>query len=685
MSSKKVLSKRQIYRRIAQSYRLQNGRIPCQQHFDIQCELNTDQRVIQLHTTDTETVNMSTPDDCNGHLQSSIDHLESFANLTPLSFSTNNTEILIHDTTTMVPNAKDDPQDLQSFLRSWSLQYNISHVALSSLLKFLKLQFPEVPSDARTLMNTSNKSNILILGNGEFLYFGFKTLLQSILPIAFQNAVNEIKLSFNIDGLPIFNSSNTQFWPILADVYGFTDSVFAIGIFCGNSKPSPLANYLKPFVKELKDLMQSGTYYNGKLFTVSVRCFVCDMPARSYLKCVKSHNGYSSCDKCICNGNYIEHRVVLDDLDSALRTDESFQLQSDEDHHLGISPLIELNIGLVTCFPTDYMHSVCLGVMRKLIHSWVKPTKGDVKHVKLDSRSTKSLNDRLNHVRKFIPVEFNRKPRGVNEIDHWKATEYRTFLLYVGPIVLFKILKKNVYDHFMLLHSAIYILVSKNLTSRFSNYSRIVLKQFVERCITIYGRQYLIYNVHSLIHMVDDVERFGTLDTFAAFKFENYLGSLKKTLRSPYKPLQQVGNRLSEKDNRPMLLDNVISYNCIKQEHLDGPVPPQYVGKQFRNLTWGECNFICNSRADSYCMIQNKTVIFIENILNIAGNIMLYGKAFKKYEDFYKKPCPSSNFNIFLVDELSQCFCIIPVKEIYCKCVCIPFYKKMVILPLAHM
>ena len=49
-----------------------------------------------------------------------------------------------------------------------------------------------------------------------------------------------------------------------------------------------------------------------------------------------------------------------------------------------------------------------------------------------------------------IPSEFQRTTRSLGEIGHWKATEYRLFLLYCGIVVLKDILPENLYQHFSL-------------------------------------------------------------------------------------------------------------------------------------------------------------------------------------------------------------------------------------------
>lgn len=56
-------------------------------------------------------------------------------------------------------------------------------------------------------------------------------------------------------------------------------------------------------------------------------------------------------------------KVILKDVNVEnkrirIRMNESFRCKQDEKHHLNNTSLLKLNIGLVTCFPIDCMHSV---------------------------------------------------------------------------------------------------------------------------------------------------------------------------------------------------------------------------------------------------------------------------------------------------------------------------------------
>lgn len=69
---------------------------------------------------------------------------------------------------------------------------------------------------------------------------------------------------------------------------------------------------------------------------------------------------------------------------------------------------------------------------------------------------------------------------------------------------------------------------------------------FVKKAAILYGKSFVCYNIHNLIHLEGDVTRFGPLHTFSAYPFENKLGQIKRLLRKSEKPLQQIVKRLGD-------------------------------------------------------------------------------------------------------------------------------------------
>ena len=55
-----------------------------------------------------------------------------------------------------------------------------------------------------------------------------------------------------------------------------------------------------------------------------------------------------------------------------------------------------------------------------------------------------------------------------------------------------------------------------------------LLIMFVKELSNLYGASSLSYIMLSLIHIYDDVRRFGALDNYSAFPSENMLGTMKK-------------------------------------------------------------------------------------------------------------------------------------------------------------
>jgi len=187
----------------------------------------------------------------------------------------------------------------------------------------------------------------------------------------------------------------------------------------------------------------------------------------------------------------VNRRMTFPLTDSTLRTDDFFAQGVYEDHQHGPNPFHGSNIGMVSQFPMDYMHLVCLGVVRKLLLMWLR---GPL-NVRLSANVVNQMSDCMKELQPYIPVEFERKPRSFREIDRWKATEFRQFLLYIGPVLLSSFLPSNVYNNFMLLSTAIAILISVDLSSSYSHYSQTLLKTFVSYFGGIYGKDSIVYNV----------------------------------------------------------------------------------------------------------------------------------------------------------------------------------------------
>ena len=96
--------------------------------------------------------------------------------------------------------------------------------------------------------------------------------------------------------------------------------VFIVSIVYGNSKLKPLNDFLADFINEVKILKNDGLVVtSNKTITISIKCFVCDAPARAFLKCVVNHIGYSSCEMCEIKGEW-NGRVTFNELLTLSRT-----------------------------------------------------------------------------------------------------------------------------------------------------------------------------------------------------------------------------------------------------------------------------------------------------------------------------------------------------------------------------
>jgi hypothetical protein len=530
-----------------------------------------------------------------------------------------------------------------SNLQVWALKHNITHTAIDNLLLILKpeLNF-SLPLSAKTLLNTPKKVNAIEKCGGDYVYFGMQNEITKQIKTQKEDSNNKlcftgsdkskfnIKLNIGIDGLPISKSSNKQFWPILGIVLNLSKKPFLIALYFGEKKPNNCNEFLEDFVNECVKLESSGITVDKIFYSFSLNCIIADAPARSFIKNIKNHNGYNSCENCECNGTWLG-RVILNELNCKLRSDVSFRNMIDKKHHNGETILSKINIGLVTQVPCEYMHLICLGVVKKFLKTWVK---GKIPH-RLSGNQVKLMSDHLRVIRPYIPEEFNRKTRNLDQLADYKATEYRLFLLYTGVVVLKSKLSESKFKHFLMLHCGILILLTENASNQhWNSFASQLLKKFVIEVENLYEKEFLIYNVHNLIHLADFCLKFGPLDSFSAFPFENHMQFFKKVLRKRNKPLEQVIKRMGEMENVKILeqtkrIENVtfISKNKLKYKE-----------------------FIVSCEKGNNCFLSTKNTIILIQCMNVEENIVkLEYRQFKKVEDIENYPIKSSQMLIYKV------------------------------------
>lgn len=183
-----------------------------------------------------------------------------------------------------------DSFELQSALiqglSKWAINYQASRHQVRGLLTMLNETLPcDLPIDPRTIFHTPRSICIKNLPDGGLYWHrGLRECLRSKLENV-RNVPPQISLNINIDGLPIWESSNKQFWPILFNIHElhFIEPG-VIGIFCGTAKPASLSDYLTDFIEETVSLDNEGIYVNNQKICVTIRAFVCDTPARAFIK-----------------------------------------------------------------------------------------------------------------------------------------------------------------------------------------------------------------------------------------------------------------------------------------------------------------------------------------------------------------------------------------------------------------
>ena len=588
-----------------------------------------------------------------------------------------------------VPCGRTLVSDLSGFL----VKLKIGREACNELFSLLSAHgVSGLPKDCRSAKSSLRKVVIKdMLPDGSYFHFGIESEVSRHVALL-SDSCEEIKLQFNVDGLPLYRSSPVDFWPILcrAFVGDRVTPVFPVGLYSGKSKPQSADEFLEDFLRDIQSTLENGLYINDKHRTVSIHSFVCDAPARQFLKKVKSHSGYNSCERCEIKGERCEKETrsnVLGAMDAGIkfietectgRTDEKFRAGFYSEHQIGndASPLLQLPNNLIRDFPVDYMQLILLGVVKRLLRLWLGTTDFNVTrfscNFRLLARETSSvIARRVQICSDSVPSEFQRRPRQMDDNKFFKAKEFRRILCYIFPFIFRGLFSNNhkVYGHFLLLVLSCRVMLSQKPTLHVVSYVRHLLIRFVREAQQLYGKTHMTYSMHNLIHVVDDYKRFGVLDKVSAFQFESFMQKLKGYVKRPGQELQQAVNRRHEETLLEINPHSNVESVELKKEHQSGPLGPfggSPVEKQYGEVLYKGKRYSTSSRDSFICV--GKKYGKIENFFKIESRLYTLVQFFRDERNFFSYPCDSSRVGIVRCVGWSESLAAIDLSKVV-KCV----------------
>ena len=382
-------------------------------------------------------------------------------------------------------------------------------------------------------------------------------------------------------------------------------------------------------------------------------------PARSYIKCIKGHNAYYGCDRCTVRGEW-NSSVCYIGCNEQRRNNESFRLRTQAEHHLETrSPFEGLDfIDMVHDFPTDLMHSICLGVSSRLLE-----------YLRCGSHSCRLPTTKLQHfdeilsMRASVTSDFARKPRTIKHLKLWKATELYLFTVYLGFFIMPRLFPASsiVLKTLMTYFVTVYIMCSSHFECEQQRRHELVERLLNELFPAAFGNKFMSYNVHAIIHLMEDYNRRGNVHSFSVFRYENFLRFVKKTVRSPLRPFEQTINRIKESgpflghlqarlDFKMKLRSPYISCNEIRY-----------------HILMLENTKLKSKSKDGFVLTHSGRVVKILYFLQVGDEYKFEGRAFLTLHCMFLEPVDSKSLSIYKAHDYEQRSVRYDVKDIKMK------------------
>ena len=338
---------------------------------------------------------------------------------------------------------------------------------------------------------------------------------------------NEVILAF--DNVPVCKSTGESF-DVVSIQFPTCHRVYPYRVFHG--------------AKGVKmDMFRNLRFIMHELMALglTVKHIISDLPKRASLMGLRQHGGYYACGQCLCPGEYSRlsgtmvypvnrlwpkrtaqgMNAIVEDQEFENKVSDPERFRHELQGIKGRTPLFDLpDFDVTNQIPTDSMHCVYLGVVRKLMYRTFNvsdPSRGQQQ-----PRMPVKLFNQL-YVKCKIPTENSRKTRDFTVF--WKASEYRALIHMHFPTLIQTLLRHPSPEKKILLDvwcSLVFIVIYVHGPPNdvIIQYAREAMAVFTQSYTTFFGEHSINLNVHLLSHLLDTHAMYGDLNDVSAIRSE---------------------------------------------------------------------------------------------------------------------------------------------------------------------
>lgn len=380
-----------------------------------------------------------------------------------------------------------------------------------------------------------------------------------------------VSLNFSLDGAQLFNSANKALWPFQAHLNCLTEKVrlkhpIIIALWQTEKEPKPplLGLIISQLIKQRNVINNEGgiDIIDGKTGTLtkkplSIYCGCLDSVAQPIAQFRTQFNGYYGCSYCYHLGEYSDgsmrypmlpedpeirtHESHLQDIENLkLKKNNKRKMTKKEINYRGVKGeayLLQIEgFDIVWMLPIDQLHTAFLGAAKQ---DW-KFTK-DL----LSKNDLAKITKRMSHIR--LSKDFRRSLRPLCYAARYKALEWKLWLLFVSVPCLHGILDEKIFSSYLLLVNSIFTLLRDTITIEEINYSEYNLVKFVSMSEIHFGKKFMTFNIHLLLHFCESVRKAGPLWATSTFPFESSIGTFLKQINAPNGCTKQIATKWMKK------------------------------------------------------------------------------------------------------------------------------------------